>query len=1070
MTMLFFTIIGAGLLLYAGNTNIGVRGRSPLFLATALAISLFEFIGHAYGLTPLLYFSVVSAFVYFRGYRSIITGAIYLLLLGSLGHFSGPSTDSWLAPIPSVVLSLAIACMLYLDLLDAHRRLLRARGQQRLMQLPLLYARLALDLDVHSSTGSFTIAPVLRRHFASMLRPNRSVRLTLPDTAENANSEFINTFPAHDDRPDKGLATIGNDSHVLPIPSNPEIASIHSSIDRITSALDRGDRPHPGDFLRIGRTLFPHVVSMARKQYQIIRKSGPLAYQLYAQDRQRELLGVRGHIGYKDVEEALLPSDEKAGVLSIRVTTSSIRFAVALLDHDTDRAGRVAKTLLRRPADYSEDEIHGLLSQARGDFAAAQQSNARLVQESCFSPQLEDQLSAILARVSLARTSLAIGRPRDALRILRVPLLSLARYKDRFVMSIPKDFNEWFTSAGHDLIPLDAFLAMVYATAATGRFDHAFKVMRHAVRKANSIAATGLSVGSDAQRLAFLHFPLQVLHLAISLTSRCPRASYRSFAYELVLRWKALSLDAASNLHRQTVHPKSPRIAVLIEQLSIVKRKIIGLEMQHTASADIESELNQLQYEREALEAELTQRVPGIASDILMSPQTFESLRSVLPVDAALIEFVRFLANDRFDGVEMCRWKYAAFIVRSDRKAPELLTLADDASTVDALVVAFREACQLGAGNLRDLFGSASTAQPSYDPAAGEGLRRAIMDPLRVHLEGIKQLIIAPDGQLSLVPFETLPASDDGMSFLGERFSIGYVSVGRDLFRGASLAQCGPALVVADPSYDLSKFQETRESSLEHGEQLGTPASLESATPRRQQLSSAVFERRPWMRVEGERVAALLGVPPLLGDAAIVTSVTSVASPRILHIATHGFFQAGDDDPAGSLGHSGLALAGANTWLGGGLLPAAAGTGLLTADEVSRWNLRGTEIVVLSACVSGLGSVQLGQGVFGLRRAFALAGARTVLLTLWSVSDAPTMLLVERFFENLIERRLTRLTALRDAQAYVRDLSVQQLLDHPCAEGFRSEGFMDGPADVCPFAHPFFWGAFILQGVGDEPL
>jgi CHAT domain-containing protein len=307
------------------------------------------------------------------------------------------------------------------------------------------------------------------------------------------------------------------------------------------------------------------------------------------------------------------------------------------------------------------------------------------------------------------------------------------------------------------------------------------------------------------------------------------------------------------------------------------------------------------------------------------------------------------------------------------------------------------------------------------------------------------------------------------MSFLGERFRISYVSAGRELLRGASRDQCEPALVVADPNYDLSDPRRTRESSLEHAQQSAT-AALEPSEPERQSLRGAVFERSPWMRVEGERVAALLGVAPLLGDAAIVTSVTSVGSPRILHIATHGFFLAGDDDPAGSLGYSGLALAGANTWFGGVLPPAAAGTGLLTADEVSRWNLRGTEIVVLSACVSGLGSVQLGQGVFGLRRAFALAGARTVLLTLWNVSDEPTMLLVERFFENLIERRLDRLEALRDAQKYVRDLSVQQLLDHPCADGFRSEGFTDGSTEAHPFADPVFWGAFVLQGVGDEPL
>src|SRR5262249_20263350 len=125
----------------------------------------------------------------------------------------------------------------------------------------------------------------------------------------------------------------------------------------------------------------------------------------------------------------------------------------------------------------------------------------------------------------------------------------------------------------------------------------------------------------------------------------------------------------------------------------------------------------------------------------------------------------------------------------------------------------------------------------------------------------------------------------------------------------------------------------------------------------------------------------------------------------------------GMDNP---LLRSGLALAGANTWLQHGSLPPEAEDGLLTAEDVSGFDLLDTELVVLSACDTGLGAVLVGEGVFGLQRAFVLAGARTLVMSLWKVSDLATALLMERFYENLLNRRLGRAEALRDAQLYTR--------------------------------------------------
>jgi CHAT domain-containing protein len=212
--------------------------------------------------------------------------------------------------------------------------------------------------------------------------------------------------------------------------------------------------------------------------------------------------------------------------------------------------------------------------------------------------------------------------------------------------------------------------------------------------------------------------------------------------------------------------------------------------------------------------------------------------------------------------------------------------------------------------------------------------------------------------------------------------------------------------------------------------------------------------------MEGQQVAALLSVEPWLGQGVLEGRLKAGRSPRILHIATHGFFlpdQERDpnkdqlglgvvDETAGDrlgqlsnvenpLLRSGLALAGANTWLKGDVLPKEAEDGILTAEDVSGLDLLATELVVLSACETGLGQVQVGEGVFGLRRAFVLAGAKTLVMSLWKVPDQQTQELMVGFYRRILTGQ-PRSDALRGAQLAMK----------------------------AKYANPLYWGAFICQG------
>lgn len=261
------------------------------------------------------------------------------------------------------------------------------------------------------------------------------------------------------------------------------------------------------------------------------------------------------------------------------------------------------------------------------------------------------------------------------------------------------------------------------------------------------------------------------------------------------------------------------------------------------------------------------------------------------------------------------------------------------------------------------------------------------------------------------------------------------------------------------------------------------------------------FAALPGSREEGQALGLRLGTSPLIGEAALKGRLKKRRSPAIVHLTTHGFFLenqpwnpptsgfsgefgvmdrlAGHENP---MLRSGLALAGANTFLRERRsVSDEMEDGLLTAEDVAGIDLLNTELVFLSACETGLGDVQVGEGVFGLRRAFVVAGARTLIMSLWKVSDLATAILVERFYALLLDG-LPKGKALRQAQHDLRTGELGNLRPRWLSEPMRDrlaagnaqrrrklEELAALPDDFRPFSHPFYWAAFILQG-DDGPL
>lgn len=326
-----------------------------------------------------------------------------------------------------------------------------------------------------------------------------------------------------------------------------------------------------------------------------------------------------------------------------------------------------------------------------------------------------------------------------------------------------------------------------------------------------------------------------------------------------------------------------------------------------------------------------------------------------------------------------------------------------------------------------------------------QALYRLVFAPLRKALGRTRNVFISPDGQLGLVPFAAL---HDGAEFLVDSYDFTYLTSGKDLLpRTWTVAPSPSVVVLADPDFHAPVQPAP-------GKTRG-PAQRSFFVERffstlRTDLGASLWTPLPGTRGEAEAIQRMVPSAQLfLGSEATKDRLLHLSAPGVLHLATHGFFlgEPGTQESTRAMGHfgalgedalaarpadpllrSGLVLAGARAATSGGSGAATPppDSAMVTALELAGLNLWGTQLVVLSACDTGRGDVKLGQGVYGLRRAFVAAGAETVVMSLWKVNDETTRVLMEDYYRNLLEGKGRRATALREAM-----LALRQTHGHP---------------------------------------
>jgi CHAT domain-containing protein len=291
-----------------------------------------------------------------------------------------------------------------------------------------------------------------------------------------------------------------------------------------------------------------------------------------------------------------------------------------------------------------------------------------------------------------------------------------------------------------------------------------------------------------------------------------------------------------------------------------------------------------------------------------------------------------------------------------------------------------------------------------------------------------KSLVISPDGALRLLPFETLYDKEKGKYFIEEK-EIRYIPSGKELIRLYKYSKNKGnkkqnTVIFANPNFN------TKIASINKKQTAIIPSNSRSGIIK--SLFRMRFSPLPGTKAEAEAIKATLNkksIQEYQDNKATEKNLMKVKEPRILHIATHGFFINDNSIPNPML-KSGIALAGANASVIKGK-----SDGVVTALKLSGLDLKGTDLVVLSACETGVVDINSTDSVSGLSKAFIQAGARDIVMSLWSVDDQATKELMSSFY-----------TQMKETKKYAKALRAAKLK-------MIREG-----------KHPFYWGAFVLSG------
>lgn len=353
---------------------------------------------------------------------------------------------------------------------------------------------------------------------------------------------------------------------------------------------------------------------------------------------------------------------------------------------------------------------------------------------------------------------------------------------------------------------------------------------------------------------------------------------------------------------------------------------------------------------------------------------------------------------------------YAVLIITKSSKVPELL-LIENGNDLENRYFRY----------YRNMISTQSEDEESY---------RQYWQPIQERLGKVKKVYVSPDGVYHQLNLNTL-FDPVRRKFLIEALDIRQVTNSSEILSANTLtakpAAGSRAMLYGRPAYHIPTATATADGPQTDNYDLRDLRDL------RGDLSDLAGTQTEILLIDSLLSMSKWQSQKHLQADATEEQVKSVQNPYILHIATHGFFIP-DQARYNPMLNSGILMAGVTNYFRAAQKPATE-DGVLTAFEAQDLHLDQTELVVLSACETGLGEVQNGEGVYGLQRALKVAGARTVMMSLWKVDDEATQKLMTRFYAEMVRTGRKR-EAFRRAQQWLRG----------------------------EYPSPFYWGAFVMVG------
>ncbi|MCP4438131.1 MAG: CHAT domain-containing protein [Aureispira sp.] len=560
---------------------------------------------------------------------------------------------------------------------------------------------------------------------------------------------------------------------------------------------------------------------------------------------------------------------------------------------------------------------------------------------------------------------------------------------------------------------------------------------------------------SEEERLLFLKSIQSRLNTFLAFSVKYTDSILSEKALNAHLMIKGLALENTNNIKSAIVNSDNVALNMLNSELLALRKKLASTTIMSEAELKEEGiDLEGLKKEIKSIEQKLSRESKALrlAFDKQNKQLNYQQLKKMLGPQDVAIDFIALTELDDYDDYVV---NYYGIVVMANQKSPVFIKIASEEDlehVVDAEV-------------------APNTINYITDALESNYLYELILEPLMPYIDTFQTIHLCPTGILSKIAFNTLRTSPYNNERVIDKWSIHNYSSLRDLLRsdhidpasapknitligGVKFSLSDPQIVALAEAKNLSEKDKTKlltdnnngvsSSGFDRGSR-GEDFNYLPGTLSEVENIDALFTQKDW------NTTLLTGVNALEDTLTILDA----QKPRILHIATHGFFFSGVEEHTGGffdtkatknksvenriagnqdpLLRSGLAMTGINVIWKDGKSIQGLDDGILFAKEVAGMNLFDTELAVLSACETGRGDIDNNEGIMGLQRAFKTAGVQKLILSLWKVPDEQTSELMQLFYSNYLENN--------DAHASM--LAAQKTMK-------------------TKYPNPYYWAAFIL--------